>query len=63
MNKEKGKEAWEMLGFQYKPMEKRFLQDLQKYNQSSSPMAIKYKNSDYLTKIKILDLYAKWLGC
>ena len=56
--KDSAKLVFNMLGFQYKPLEKLLLKQL-----SHSPKATRiYKNSPYSKKIMFLDRYASVLG-
>lgn len=48
--------VYEMLSFQYKPLEKRLLRRL------TPSMQDKYLSSSYITKIKVLDKFAAELG-
>jgi hypothetical protein len=49
-----------MMGFQYKPLEKRFLADCETAKQLA--VAKKYNEGSTALKIAMLDKYANWLG-
>lgn len=54
MNKkvDNAKKVFEMLGFQYKPLEKKLLKDMPE-------LKAMYKSMSYAKKIKALDMYAQ----
>ena len=49
-----------MLGFQYKPLESKFLAFCKKNNQKE--ILKKYQKVSYAKRIHILDMYASFLG-
>ena len=53
---DKAKIVYKMLGFQYKPLENRVLNEL------SPERKAQYIKMSYVKKIIILDTYAKYLG-
>jgi hypothetical protein len=59
-NKNKGKQLFDALGFQYKPLERQFINFLIENKQNE--IIRKYKKLNYIKKIQILDNYASFLG-
>jgi hypothetical protein len=54
------KKVWDLLGFQYKPLETKFLKFCKENKQTE--IIRKYNNADYSMRIRILDRYAQFLG-
>lgn len=54
------KRVFDMLGFQFKPMEERFLQFCKE--QKAQDLIDGYKKASYAEKIYVLDTYAQHLG-
>ena len=65
MNKDNAKDVFNLLGFQYKPLEKQFLAFCNRVAVNHPDMldvADKYRKADSAKKIRILDHYAAWQG-
>jgi hypothetical protein len=59
-SKDAGKTVFNMLAFQYKPLEKRFIAMCMRDNRLD--IVEKYDNASYIVKIAVLDKYAGSLG-
>lgn len=59
-DKNKGIEVWKTLKFQYEPLEKKFLKLM--VNTKQTEILAQYKKANYLTKIRVLDQYAQFIG-
>lgn len=54
------KKVWDLMAFQYLPLEKRLIADLKECNRPD--LLKQYNAGTYAQKIKLLDKYAQFLG-